>query len=145
MRALHVRTMHKDDADAILEIDKKITGTKRKGFWLSRVAYGIARDPGASLVAEIDEKVVGFILCDLRGGGFAPTENGWIEILGIDPDYQRRGIGKLLCEEALKHFKEKGVGRVRVSFSWASSDVAALLKSLDFHRAECITLEKDLI
>jgi ribosomal protein S18 acetylase RimI-like enzyme len=144
MKDLRIRTMSRDDADAILAIDQKITGKKRKAFWLTRVAYGIARDPGASLVAEVDGKVVGFVLCDLRGGGFAPTEDGWIEILGVEPDYQRKGIGKLLCEEAIKHFKEKGVQRVRVSFSWTAADIAALMKSLGFRRAECITLEKEL-
>ena len=144
MRSIHIRTMSKGDADAILEIDRKITGKKRKEFWLTRVAYGIARDPSASLVAEVDGKVVGFILCDLRGGGFGPNEDGWIEILGVHPDHQRKGIGRILCEEALKHFKDKGAKRVRVSFSWSAADVVSLLRSLDFERAECITLEKNL-
>ena len=144
MRDLHIRTMRKNDADQILEIDKRITGKKRGEFWLTRVAYGIARDPKASLVAEADGKIVGFILCDIRGGGFAPEEDGWIEIVGVDPEYQGKGVGKLLCEDVLKHFKEKGIGRVRINFSWDSIDIASLMKSLGFAKSSLITLEKNL-
>ncbi len=32
-----------------------------------------------------------------------------IRILGVDPDFQRRGIGRKLGEALLKHFERRGI------------------------------------
>jgi ribosomal protein S18 acetylase RimI-like enzyme len=34
---------------------------------------------------------------------------GWIEIIGVDPDYQRRGIATRLTETALEHMRDRGM------------------------------------
>ena len=53
------------------------------------------------LKAVEDDEMIGFAACDPR-----PAENvSWIATLGVDPRYQRRGIGRALlhaCEERTK-------------------------------------------
>jgi ribosomal protein S18 acetylase RimI-like enzyme len=53
------------------------------------------------LKAIEDDEMIGFAACDPR-----PAENvSWIATLGVDPRYQRRGIGRALlhaCEERTK-------------------------------------------
>jgi ribosomal-protein-alanine N-acetyltransferase len=53
------------------------------------------------LKAVEDGEMIGFAACDPR-----PAENvSWIATLGVDPRYQRRGIGRALlhaCEERTK-------------------------------------------
>jgi len=39
---------------------------------------------------------------------------GWIEIIGVDPDYQRRGIASRLTEVALDHLRSRGMDVVVV-------------------------------
>ena len=34
---------------------------------------------------------------------------GWIEIIGVDPNYQRRGISARLTEFALDHMRRQGM------------------------------------
>jgi ribosomal protein S18 acetylase RimI-like enzyme len=34
---------------------------------------------------------------------------GVIEIIGVDPDYQRRGIGSLLTEHSTEHMRRRGM------------------------------------
>jgi hypothetical protein len=63
-----IRPLADVDIDSITRIDEKVTGTYRPDFWENRVAYYLRRDPEASRVAELDGKVVGFMLADLRGG-----------------------------------------------------------------------------
>jgi len=54
----------------------------------------------ARLKAVVDDRMVGFIAGDPR-----PSENlAWIASVGVLPEYQRRGIGRLLlraCEERM--------------------------------------------
>jgi len=53
------------------------------------------------LKAEEDGKLIGFVAGDPR-----PAQGlAWVATIGVDPDYQRRGIGRALlhaCEEQVK-------------------------------------------
>ena len=77
---LAVRQMVKEDLDAIVEIDTKVLGESRKDYWVTKIIKQAEnRPPDASLVAEIDEKVAGFILGEVSGWEFkVPNNIGWI-------------------------------------------------------------------
>jgi GNAT superfamily N-acetyltransferase len=57
-------------------------------------------------VAVADGRAVGFVAVALNA---FHDRMGWIEIIGVDPDYQRRGIGTRLTEAALEHMKNRGM------------------------------------
>lgn len=72
---------------------------------------------GVGLVAEVDGKAVGFV----AGAGIAVALSGLdvseeditrriglLDILAVHPDYQRRGIGALLCTTLLDRFRDTG-------------------------------------
>ena len=60
---LSVRQLTKDDLDSIVEIDTKVLGETRRDYWVTKIVkQAETRPPDASLVSEIDGKVVGFIL-----------------------------------------------------------------------------------
>jgi ribosomal protein S18 acetylase RimI-like enzyme len=51
-----------------------------------------------ALIAEEDERVVGFLLGLVAAG----SDTGYVHLVGIDPSYRRRGVGKRLYQ----HFRE---------------------------------------
>lgn len=57
------------------------------------------------LVAEVDGVSVGFVAFMLDGA----SETGEVEMLAVDPDYQRRGIGLTLTELALASMERAGM------------------------------------
>ena len=59
-----VRKMNSKDLDAIVAIDTQVLGKSRWDYWLMKMSLAEQRLPMASLVAEADGKVVGFILGD---------------------------------------------------------------------------------
>lgn len=63
------------------------------------------------LKAIVDHEMVGFIAGDPR-----PAQNaGWIATIGVDPRYQRRGIGRALlraCEARMKYPRMKLTVRI---------------------------------
>ena len=69
---------------------------------------------------------------------------GWIKTVGVDPAFQGHGVGKALGDALLKHFREKGVARVRTLVEWHAGDMIAYLKSIGFDRSDLIPLEKRL-
>lgn len=56
-------------------------------------------------VAEVEEKVIGFIAYELN----QTTQTGEVMLLAVHPDYQNGGIGTELNRLALQKFKEAGM------------------------------------
>ena len=111
---MHIRPVSEHDLEDIIRIDEQISGKRRVNHWESRITYVIRRDPDGSLVAENDGRVVGFIIADVRGEefGFSQT-TGWVEVLAVHPDYQRKEVAKSLVEHVMKRFRTVGVSDVR--------------------------------
>ena len=111
---VRIRPLDELDIGTIVKIYEKVQGQYRPEVWEGRIRYYIRRDPEASLVAEMNGTVVGFMLGEVRSGEFGLEEpTGWIEVLGIDPAYQGKAIGQRLAEAMLAHFKSQGARSVR--------------------------------
>lgn len=73
-------------------------------------------DPGLCFVALEEERLAGFLLATKRKfpyleRGLEPTR-GWINVMFVDPAYQRKGVGSLLVYEAESKLKEMGAETV---------------------------------
>lgn len=133
-----VRPASELDIGDIVGIDERIGGEYRPEVWERRLGYYIRRDPDASMVAEgPDGRVVGFMLGEVRSGEFGlehPT--GWVEVLGVDPDFRGRAVGRRMAEAMLEHFRSRGAVEVRTLVDEeAKGDVAGFFRSLGFERA----------
>ncbi|MFL6260279.1 MAG: GNAT family N-acetyltransferase [Thermoanaerobaculia bacterium] len=114
MPGVRIRPLDELDISDIVAIDEKISGRYRPEVWERRIGYYLRRDPDSSVVAEIDGKVAGFMLGEVRSGEFGLEEpTGWIEVLGVDPAYRGRAIGRHLAEAILEHFRQRGAHSVR--------------------------------
>lgn len=111
---VQVRPLNETDLGDIAAIDEKISGQYRPAVWDRRVGYYMRRDPEASLVAELDGKVVGFIFGEVRAGEFGLEEpTGWIEVVNVDPDARGHSIGRRLASELERHFRTRGATSMR--------------------------------
>jgi GNAT superfamily N-acetyltransferase len=153
-----IRVLGENDLDAIVEIDERVLGKERRAFWKRKIAYsGIF--PRPALVAELEGKVVGFILGYVSGWEFGvPDYVGWIDTLGVDPAYQRNGIGRTLfsalieifrrsgCEEGTETMdpgkaKVEGVNVVYTLASWSDWDLLQFYHAMGFKKGEMLNLE----
>jgi ribosomal protein S18 acetylase RimI-like enzyme len=111
---VRIRPLDELDISDIVAIDEKISGRYRPEVWERQIGYYLRRDPESSVVAEIDGKVAGFMLGEVRSGEFGLEEpTGWIEVLGVDPAYRGKAIGRQLAEAILEHFRQRGAHSVR--------------------------------
>ncbi|MGB2844167.1 MAG: GNAT family N-acetyltransferase [Candidatus Aminicenantaceae bacterium] len=147
-----IRPLSLDNIKDIVRIEKRIEGKlgiineERMEYLKEATRYNIERsDPMMSLGADLDENIVGFIIGEIRIWEFGIAEKtGWIRILGVDPDFQRRGIGRKLGEALLEHFERRGIKRVRTMAEWYTGDLISFFKSLGFNMLNMIPLEKEL-
>lgn len=139
-----VRKMRTQDAEAILRINEKITGTPHEAQWESKIIDHLSSHPLGCLVAEDGGDVVGFILGDIRGWEFAIPKSGWIEIVGVDPEYQGKGVARALIEKLHVFFRNHNVERVMTMVNWNDGGLVSFFRRLGFERSEFIILDKEV-
>jgi len=140
-----VRPLDELDIGAIVKIDERITGRYRPEIWERRVGYYLRRDPEASQVAEVDGKVVGFMLGDLRAGEFGLEDpSGWIERFGIDPDHRGRDLGKQMFDAMCRHFRGQGAAVIRTLVDRNEPGITGFLEAVGFAPSSLQALEKKL-
>ena len=109
------------------------------------ISHLIDDKENASFVAEIEGKVVGFMISYILSGGFGMIEkSAWIAMLGVDPRYMGQGIGKMLAEEIFKFYRKKKIKTIYTSVRWDSVDLLSFFKTLGFDRSNFINLRKTL-
>ena len=144
-REVQVRPLSELDIEAITRIDEKVSGSYRPEFWENRITYYLRRDPEASRIGEMNGKVVGFMLGDLRGGEFGLEETaGWIERFGIDPEFKGHGLGRSLFAALVEHFRSVGATKLRTLVDTSSSETAGFLKAVGFEPSSLQALEMKL-
>jgi predicted N-acetyltransferase YhbS len=137
-----VRKMNQKDLDDVVAIDTKVLGKSRWDYWLMKMTLAEQRLPSASLVAEADEKVVGFILGDASGYEYSVPENiGWIDTIGVDPAYQGQGIAQMLMKEMIANLKKVGVDTVYTMVNWPDWDLLKFFHAFGFQKGPLINLE----
>jgi len=139
---LTVRQLRMEDLDYIVDIDTKVLGETRRDYWVTKIIKESAtRPPDASLVSEIDGKVVGFILGEVSGWEFkVPNNIGWIDTIGIDPDYQNRGIAKVLANALITNLKTYKVDTIYTLVNWNDWDLLQFFHAMGFSRGDMINL-----
>ncbi len=146
MAAIRIRPLEERDVPRCVEIETAVLGGKRPGTLRgSLTAYLAKGERNTCLAAEADGKLVGFLVGDVRTWDFGEDEEvGWIRIVGIDPGYQGKGVGKALGEALMKYFGERGITKVRTTVEWDAGDLITYFRSLGFERSGFIGLERSL-
>lgn len=129
------------DLDAVTDIDESLLGTKRRDYWEVRLERAeVSGVP--SLAAEVDGRVVGFIVGSASGWEYGIPENiAWIDTLGVRKEYQKKGIARLLFREMFSMFKKVGVDTIYVFVNWRDWDLLKFFDRMGFKRGDMINLE----
>ncbi|HVN98248.1 MAG TPA: GNAT family N-acetyltransferase [Syntrophorhabdaceae bacterium] len=136
-----LRVLSMKDLDAVTEIDESLLGTRRKAYWATRLE--IAETSGVpSLAAEIDGKVIGFILGKASGWEYGIPENfAWIDTIGVRKEHQNKGIARLLFKEMTSMFRKVGIDTIYVVVNWKDWDLLQFFDKMGFKRGDMINLE----
>lgn len=152
MAEIKIRPMTINDVDAVIKIEEKLTGKARPAYWRSNMLVYLdssyedlsGRSPIVWRVAEMDGRVVGMIIGGVRLWSFGIAESGWLEIIGVDPDYRGCGVAEKLIEELFGYFKSCGVNLVNSLVDWADGELLKFFKHLGFRRGDHINLVRDI-
>ncbi|HUL21970.1 MAG TPA: GNAT family N-acetyltransferase [Thermodesulfobacteriota bacterium] len=137
-----IRAFKTEDLDAIVKIDERVLGEDRKNYWEKKLTLMNGKSSQVSLVAEVEGEVVGFILGDVSGWEFGVPETiGWMDTIGVDPAYQKKGIATALARELIKNLRAIGVRTIYTLVSWDDWDLLQFFHAMGFTRGDMINLE----
>jgi ribosomal protein S18 acetylase RimI-like enzyme len=137
-----IRSLSKEDLEAIVGIDEKVLGEKRSDYWEKKLQMMNDKASQVSLVAEVQGRVLGFILGDISGWEFGvPDTIGWIDTIGVDPAHQKRGLATALARELIQRLKAMGVRTIYTLVSWNDWDLLQFFHAMGFTRGDMINLE----
>lgn len=103
-----IRAMTLEDYENVHALWMKIKGFAIRSIDDSRegVERFLNRNPGISVVAEEDDKIVGAILCGHDG------RRGCMYHVCVDPDYRLKGIGKSMVVFAMEALRKEKINKV---------------------------------
>jgi len=140
--AVNIRPMTRSDIHAVLALDRGIG--KGRGF----LSYKdmAATDPGGpldlSFVAEVEGKLVGFIMTRLAYLMIPFTEVCIIQGILTDPAYQGRGVGSELVRRLLDYCQAEGINTIRALVPERNKELQHFVETHGFRRSTIINYDK---
>jgi len=106
--------------------DKKIKkNISRKIYreWIKNSLKGYA---DKIIVLKIKNEIYGFISCKIK------NKIGIIDLIGVLPEYQGKGYGKLLINESIKWFNSKNIDEIEVTTEGENISAQRLYQKIGF-------------
>lgn len=94
--------------------------------------------PDLFLVAEHDGVIVGTVMVGYDG------HRGWINYLGVDPTYQRQGIGRALMEEAERLLRAAGCPKINLQVRTSNTSAIDFYRQIGFAVDDVVSMGKRL-
>jgi ribosomal protein S18 acetylase RimI-like enzyme len=158
-----IRPMELLDLRAIFNIHQKLEAaekfitykqfTVRKTFGMTTEAVTSAKRPdilevakliNLGLVAEYEGNVCGFVVGRQTYIAERDIEEGEIAIIGVDPDYQRKGIANQLVNAICDLLSSKDVYSVRIGIDPDDEDLLAFFERMGFTGQRLLYMSKTL-
>ncbi len=157
-REVKIRKMIDADLTRVNKIDSLLFGEKRVRTWpFAFKTYWDIYGPGVNFVAEVEKQIVGFLagniveqersqsfldLMHTIGRSSRHPKIGWIDMIGVLPEFQHRQIGQALVEAFHKECQRKDAP-MRVIARGDDATLANVLVRLGFRKWETAVYEKD--
>ena len=141
--AVLVRAMREADLNAIVAIDAAATGRRRPRYFDIMLQRAITQASlQISLVAEVEDRVVGFMIGSLYYGEYGVVEpSASIDAVSVDPRFRRKRVGRALMRQLRLNLNALRITTLRTEVSWNNFDLLAFFRSQGFNPSSRLCLE----
>ena len=99
-----IAEMMPQDYEAVAELWRRTEGVGlNESDTRERITAFLARNPGLSLVARKEHRIIAAVLCGEDG------RRGYLHHLAVLPEFRNRGLGTQLVDECLRRLVPRGV------------------------------------
>mgnify|MGYP001765410608 CR=1 FL=1 len=143
-QGLRIRGIRQRDLPDILDVDRRITGgSGPSGDRSAASNHFWTYHPPLSFVAELNGRIIGFVIGTIGGAEYSLPDCGWINVVGVDPEYQGQGAGRALVKHFADTCQKKGI-RARCLIPRRTGRFEKMLLSLGFKHGELVDFVRDI-
>ncbi len=145
---INIRLMKVADFNAVVRIDQKVLNTSRSEYYklkFEELVQSTDRLPTSLVAEKKDGTVVGFIMGALFIGEYGLSREATLDTIGVDPDYQNKGVGKQLMSEFMDHLKALGVHKVNTLVDANDIKMTNFFKGHKFGPSQVMNLERSVL
>ncbi|GGK66711.1 GNAT family N-acetyltransferase [Amphritea balenae] len=138
-----VRALSPDDLEAVVALDQQFSGAPRQDFFSKRLKAQ-QQNPNTfiSLSAEFEGNIAGFVSCQMLEGEFGGTAPiAVLDAIGVDREYQRRGVGNTLFTRLIDEVRQLGGSELQSVVKWDQPDLLRFFSDAGFELANRNVLE----
>ena len=144
---IKIRLMKTDDFAAVVRIDEKVLKASRSDYFklkFEELVQSTDRLPTSLVAEEEDGTLVGFVMGELFIGEYGISQEATLDTIGVDPDYQHKGVGEQLIKEFVDHLTALGVRKVNTLVDSNDSRLMHFFGANGFSPSRTINLERTL-
>ena len=141
-----IRTLKADDSDALVRVDRKITGDERTAYLARHIEDALEESAiRVSMVAEQDEQIIGFVMARVDSGDFGQTEPvAALDTIAIDPAFGGGGVGQALVGQLLGNLRALRVERIETQVERENFRLLGFLYRCGFEPSQHLAFSKVL-
>ncbi len=140
------RALKPEDLDAVIKIDRGITGRGRRGFFEKRLKVAQSGTENFIAIATEDEaggELTGYAIARVQAGEFGDDSlMAILDIIGVDPTCQHSGLGSQLIDGITTTMGKLGIKELRTQASWSDTAVIPFFAANGFTLTSRIVLER---
>ena len=133
-----IRSYQPEDKEALINLWNRCGLLHPQNNPIQDIERKQSCNPEWLLVGVMDEIIVASVMVGYEG------HRGAINYLGIDPDYQRQGLGKKMMEKAEQVLINAGCPKINLCVRNSNRQVLKFYESIGYFDNECISLGKRL-
>jgi ribosomal protein S18 acetylase RimI-like enzyme len=147
---MKIRPAVYSDLQKIIDLDAEVSGLAKNEYWEDRFNRFTERDgrhlivAASSVLGDVHESVLGFIVGEIRAWEFGSRPCGWIFAIGVSPDHRVQGIGEQLFGAMCDAFKADGANSVRTMIARQDQLNMSFFRAQGMMGGPFIELEKPL-
>ena len=145
---ISIRLMKAEDFDAVVQVDAKVLQVSRPEYYQMKFEMLFQSESylPTSLVAEKEDgTVVGFVIGSLYVGEYGIFQDAaTLDTIGVDPDYQKMGVGEKLINEFIDHLRKLDVQKIYTLVDWDDIRLINFFSENHFKPSLTINLERRL-
>jgi ribosomal protein S18 acetylase RimI-like enzyme len=135
---MEIRPYQADDEDAVVTLWQRCNLTRPWNDPHKDIRRKLQVRPDLFLVGVREGKVVATVMVGYDG------HRGWINYLGVDPDYRRHGLGQAIMEEAERLLRACGCPKINLQVRTSNQDVIAFYQAIGYQLDDVVSFGKRL-
>lgn len=139
-----IRSLRKTDFEAVVALDRRITGGLRRGYFEHRLEAALRQpERHIQLAAATPTTIAGYLFARAAGGEYGrPEEALALEAIGVDPAAQHAGLGQRMLSDLAARGRARGIATMVTQAAWRNHGMLRFLDGAGFRLAPRQILER---